>query len=66
MHYFSLPVIQKMRKMKTTLLTEIVTDNLKSDTTEITITPKEVELKSEEILKKTENINNQLDEILKN
>ncbi len=46
--------------------TEIVNNNTKSDTTEIVLTPEEADQKSEEILKKTEDINNQLDEILKN
>ncbi len=46
--------------------TEIVNNNTKSDTTEIVITPEQAEQKSEEILQKSEDINNQLDELLKN
>ena len=46
--------------------TEIVTNDVKSDTTEIIITPEEADKQSEEILEKTEDINNQLDEILNN
>ena len=46
--------------------TEIVNNQEKSDTTEIVITPEEAEQKSEEILEKTEDINNQLDSILNN
>jgi len=46
--------------------TEIVNKNSKNDTTEIVITPEEAEQKSQEILQKTEDINNQLDSILEN
>ncbi len=46
--------------------TEIVKNEIKSDTTEIVITPEEAEQKSEEILQKSEKINNQLDSILNN
>ena len=46
--------------------TEIVKNEIKSDTTEIIITPEEAEQKSEEILQKSEEINNQLDSILNN
>ncbi len=46
--------------------TEIVNDNIKSDTTEIVITPEEVDKTSEEILQKTEEIDKQLDDILNN
>jgi len=46
--------------------TEIVTNDIKSDTTEIIITLEEAEQKSEEILQKSEEINNQLDNILNN
>jgi thioredoxin-related protein len=44
--------------------TEIVKTDTQNDTTEILITPEEAEQQANEILQKTEDINNQLDSIL--